>query len=71
MCALSGTLLGDMEAVYDPNAHNDRLLPGLKGTISEALCRIRHSISYADSAVMPTMLCECAADLAGSPGESA
>jgi len=36
LCALPGTLLGDMEAVYDPNAHNDRLLPGLKGTISEA-----------------------------------
>ena len=29
------------------------------------------SASYADSAVMPIMLCECAADLAGSPGESA
>ena len=36
LCALSGALLGDMEAVYDPNAHNDRLLLGLKGTISEA-----------------------------------
>ena len=36
LCALSGTLLGDTEAVYDPNAHNDRLLLGLKGTISEA-----------------------------------
>ncbi|HTQ92797.1 MAG TPA: recombinase family protein, partial [Streptosporangiaceae bacterium] len=36
LCALSGTLLGDMEAVYDPNMHNDRLLLGLKGTISEA-----------------------------------
>ena len=36
LCALSGTLLGDMEAVYDPNTHNDRLLLGLKGTISEA-----------------------------------
>jgi len=29
LCALSGTLLGDMEAVYDPNTHNDRLLPQL------------------------------------------
>jgi DNA invertase Pin-like site-specific DNA recombinase/DNA-binding MarR family transcriptional regulator len=36
LCALSGTLLGDMDAVYDPAAHNDRLLLGLKGTISEA-----------------------------------
>ena len=53
LCALSGTLLGDMEAVYDPNAHNDRLLLGLKGTISEALCRRRHKLSYADLVVMP------------------
>src|SRR6266571_2895919 len=36
LCALSGTLLGDMEGIYDPAAHNDRLLLGLKGTISEA-----------------------------------
>jgi DNA invertase Pin-like site-specific DNA recombinase/DNA-binding MarR family transcriptional regulator len=36
LCALSGTLLGDTEGVYDPAAHNDRLLLGLKGTISEA-----------------------------------
>jgi DNA invertase Pin-like site-specific DNA recombinase len=36
LCALSGTLLGDLEGVYDPAAHNDRLLLGLKGTISEA-----------------------------------
>src|SRR5207245_10539089 len=35
LCALSGTLLGDMDAVYDPAEHNDRLLLGLKGTISE------------------------------------
>jgi len=36
LCALSGTLLGDLDGVYDPAAHNDRLLLGLKGTISEA-----------------------------------
>ena len=36
LCALSGTLLGDPEGVHDPSAHNDRLLLGLKGTISEA-----------------------------------
>ena len=36
LCALSGTLLGDPEGVYDPAEHNDRLLLGLKGTISEA-----------------------------------
>jgi DNA invertase Pin-like site-specific DNA recombinase len=71
LCSLSGVLLADPDGVYDPGVYNDRLLLGLKGTMSEALCRIRHNASYADSAVMPIMLCECAADLAGSPGESA
>ncbi|WP_018639959.1 recombinase family protein [Parafrankia elaeagni] len=36
LCALSGTLLADLDGVYDPAEHNDRLLLGLKGTISEA-----------------------------------
>src|SRR5262249_53901869 len=35
-CALFGTLLGDFDGVYDPSIYNDRLLLGLKGTISEA-----------------------------------
>ncbi len=54
LCALSGTLLGDPDGIYDPADHNDRLLLGLKGTISEALCRYRHRASYADPPVMPT-----------------
>ena len=54
LCALSGTLLGDLDGIYDPADHNDRLLLGLKGTISEALCRYRHRASYADPPVMPT-----------------
>jgi DNA invertase Pin-like site-specific DNA recombinase len=36
ICALRGTLLGDAQGIYDPNCLNDRLLLGLKGTISEA-----------------------------------
>ena len=36
LCARSGALLGDLDGVYDPAEHNDRLLLGLKGTISEA-----------------------------------
>ncbi len=36
LCALPGALLGDQDGVYDPAEHNDRLLPGLKGTLSEA-----------------------------------
>jgi DNA invertase Pin-like site-specific DNA recombinase len=35
MCALVETLLIDHEAVYDPRSPNDRLLLGLKGTMSE------------------------------------
>jgi len=36
ICALRDTLLGDCQGIYDANALNDRLLLGLKGTISEA-----------------------------------
>jgi DNA invertase Pin-like site-specific DNA recombinase len=35
MCALFGTVLADEDGVYDPQDTNDRLLLGLKGTISE------------------------------------
>jgi DNA invertase Pin-like site-specific DNA recombinase len=35
MCAIFGTILGDEDGVYDPQDTNDRLLLGLKGTISE------------------------------------
>jgi DNA invertase Pin-like site-specific DNA recombinase len=36
LCCLSGTLLADLDGVYDPACYNDRLLLGLKGTMSEA-----------------------------------
>lgn len=36
LCSLSGALLGDLDGVYDPGWYNDRLLLGLKGTMSEA-----------------------------------
>lgn len=35
ICELRGTLLGDQEGLYDPHDANDRLLLGLKGTMSE------------------------------------
>ena len=54
ICALSGTLICDEDGLYDPGEFNDRLLLGLKGTMSEALCRRRHRASYADPPVMPT-----------------
>jgi DNA invertase Pin-like site-specific DNA recombinase len=34
--ALTDTLILDEYGVYDPTSYNDRLLPGLKGTMSEA-----------------------------------
>ena len=36
LCALFGTLLADLDGIYDPADYNDRLLLGLKGTMSEA-----------------------------------
>ena len=36
VAALSRTLIVDEDGVYDPNHYNDRLLLGLKGTLSEA-----------------------------------
>jgi DNA invertase Pin-like site-specific DNA recombinase len=35
-CAIFHTLLADLDGLYDPTAYNDRLLLGLKGTMSEA-----------------------------------
>jgi DNA invertase Pin-like site-specific DNA recombinase len=36
LAALFGTLIGDTDGLYDPRLYNDRLLLGLKGTMSEA-----------------------------------
>jgi DNA invertase Pin-like site-specific DNA recombinase len=36
LCALAGTLILDEDGLYDPRDFNDRLLLGLKGTMSEA-----------------------------------
>ena len=36
MCALFGTLIADLDGIYDSSQYNDRLLLGLKGTMSEA-----------------------------------
>jgi DNA invertase Pin-like site-specific DNA recombinase len=35
LCALAGSLVVDPDGVYDPRLSNDRLLLGLKGTMSE------------------------------------
>jgi DNA invertase Pin-like site-specific DNA recombinase len=36
LAAIFGTLIADSEGIYDPRLYNDRLLLGLKGTMSEA-----------------------------------
>jgi DNA invertase Pin-like site-specific DNA recombinase len=36
ICTLTGTLILDEDGLYDPDTFNDRLLLGLKGTMSEA-----------------------------------
>ena len=36
VAAVAGALIVDEDGVYDPNHYNDRLLLGLKGTLSEA-----------------------------------
>jgi DNA invertase Pin-like site-specific DNA recombinase len=43
ICALSGTLILDEDGVYDPSHFNDRLLLGLKGTMSEAELHVLRS----------------------------
>src|SRR5208337_4460031 len=47
LCALTATLILDEDGIYDPAGFNDRLLLGLKGTMSEAelhilKARMRH-----------------------------
>ena len=36
LCSLAGALILDEDGIYDPSCFNDRLLLGLKGTMSEA-----------------------------------
>ncbi len=36
LAAMFGTLIADCDGIYDPRLYNDRLLLGLKGTMSEA-----------------------------------
>jgi hypothetical protein len=55
ICGLSGTLICDEDGLYDPTDFNDRMLLGMKGQLSEALCRGLHKASYADLGIMPTV----------------
>jgi DNA invertase Pin-like site-specific DNA recombinase len=46
VCALFGVLLADTDGLYDPREYNDRLLLGLKGTLSEAELHILRQRMY-------------------------
>ena len=61
ICAHTDTLILDEDGLYDPAIFNDRVLLGMKGQISEALCRYPDKCSYADFPVMPTRRRECSA----------
>jgi DNA invertase Pin-like site-specific DNA recombinase len=46
LCAIFRTLLADQDGLYDPTDYNDRLVLGLKGTMSEAELHILRSRMY-------------------------
>jgi DNA invertase Pin-like site-specific DNA recombinase len=46
LCALFHTLIADLDGMYDPGLYNDRLLLGLKGTLSEAELHILKQRMY-------------------------
>src|SRR4249920_178919 len=46
LCAIFQTLLADADGVYDPTHYNDRLLLGLKGTMSEAELHLLRNRMY-------------------------
>jgi DNA invertase Pin-like site-specific DNA recombinase len=54
LAGMTDTLIADADGVYHPGLFNDRLLLGMKGTMSEALYGLPYNASYTDPAVMPT-----------------
>jgi DNA invertase Pin-like site-specific DNA recombinase len=72
LARLTDTLVIDTDGMYDLREFNDRLLLGLKGAMSEALCGRPHKASYADLGIMPTWGSGAAAwVMTTSPAESA
>ena len=45
LCGITNALLADDDGLYHPGDFNDRLVLGLKSTMSEFLCRRRHKAS--------------------------
>jgi DNA invertase Pin-like site-specific DNA recombinase len=50
-CDLVGTLIADEDGVYDPSLPNDRLLLGMKGTMSEMELTIRRGELFTSVAI--------------------
>ena len=53
-CALVGCLLGDEDGVYDPRLPNDRLLLGMKGTMSNATHNISKEYPLGPTPIRPS-----------------
>ena len=66
ICAFTGTLILDEDGLYDPAHFNDRLLLGLKGTMSEAelhLLRARLRGEHSTKPNAESFKCTCRSDL--------
>src|ERR1700758_2169611 len=48
LAGMTDTLIADTDGIYHPALFNDRMLLGMKGTMSEALCGIPHKASCDD-----------------------
>jgi DNA invertase Pin-like site-specific DNA recombinase len=74
ICALSRTLICDEDGLYDPADFNDRLLLGLKGTMSEAelhFIRARLQGGILSKARPASCRCRCQSDWSRTrPGRS-
>jgi DNA invertase Pin-like site-specific DNA recombinase len=69
ICALADTLILDEDGIYDPAHFNDRLLLGLKGTMSEAelhLLRARLIGGMMNKARRGELLCTAASVVSGT-----
>ena len=53
ICALTQTLILDEDGIYDPASFNDRLLLGLKGTMSEAELHVLRARLQGEFSVKP------------------
>jgi DNA invertase Pin-like site-specific DNA recombinase len=70
LCALTDTLIADADGVYHPGGFNDRLVLGLKGTMSEAelhLIRSRLTAGLKHNAAKGELRQGCRSDWTTTP----